>query len=242
MAFIHSPKIVTDGLIFVLDAANNKSYAGSGTNWTDLSGNNNSGSLTNGPTFNSANGGSIVFDGSNDFVLISSSSLPLFDLYTSPFTIECTIKTDIAYSSLNTFSRIISMNNGTRNIQLGMARQTPDVTPLRTFYILNDNVASLPGRVTSGDIPFGTINHVVATFNGTSTYNIYLNGVLANGVYVGNTIATYLVPSGSFTIGQRGDNAGYLNGNIYNVKIYNKALSANEVLQNFNATRGRFGV
>ncbi len=62
------PKIVTDGLILALDAANKKSYPGSGTTWTDLSGNSNTSTLINGPTFSAANGGNIVFDGTNDRV------------------------------------------------------------------------------------------------------------------------------------------------------------------------------
>ena len=67
MAFNYSPKIVTDGLVFAVDAANKKSYPGSGTTWTDLAGSND-GTLTNGPTFDSGDGGSIVFDGTDDYV------------------------------------------------------------------------------------------------------------------------------------------------------------------------------
>jgi hypothetical protein len=68
MAFFHSPRIVTDGLVLALDAANSLSYPGSGTTWTDLSGKGNNGTLVNGPTFDQANGGSIVFDGTDDYV------------------------------------------------------------------------------------------------------------------------------------------------------------------------------
>ena len=68
MAIKHSPRIVTDGLVLYLDAANTKSYPGSGTTWTDISGKSNNGTLTNGPTFDSGNKGTIVFDGSNDYV------------------------------------------------------------------------------------------------------------------------------------------------------------------------------
>ena len=74
MAFSYSPKIVTDGLVLYLDAANNRSYPGSGTTWTDLSRGGNNGTLTNGPTFNGANGGSIVFDGTNDFIDCGNAS------------------------------------------------------------------------------------------------------------------------------------------------------------------------
>ena len=74
MSLLHSPKIVTNGLVLCLDAANRKSYPGSGNIWRDLSGNGNNGTLTNGPTFSSANGGSIVFDGTDDIVLVNNSS------------------------------------------------------------------------------------------------------------------------------------------------------------------------
>jgi hypothetical protein len=78
MALAHSPRIITDGLVLCLDAANSKSYPGSGTTWRDISGNGNNGTLVNGPTFNSANGGNIVFDGSNDYVSISLETLTNF--------------------------------------------------------------------------------------------------------------------------------------------------------------------
>ena len=74
MGLAHSPSIVMNGLVLALDAANSKSYPGSGTTWTDLSGNSNTGTLTNGPTYNSANGGSIVFDGVDDGVNIPHNS------------------------------------------------------------------------------------------------------------------------------------------------------------------------
>ena len=68
MGLAHSPSLVMNGLVLALDAANPKSYPGSGTTWTDLSGRGNTGTLTNGPTYSSANGGSLVFDGTNDYV------------------------------------------------------------------------------------------------------------------------------------------------------------------------------
>ena len=68
MAFNRGPKIVTQGLVLALDAASNNSYPGSGTTWKDLSGNNNTGTLVNGPTFSSANGGTFILDGSNDYI------------------------------------------------------------------------------------------------------------------------------------------------------------------------------
>ena len=74
MALAHSPRIVTDGLVLALDAGNAKSYPGSGTAWTDLSGNSNNGTLTNGSTYSSVDGGAIVFDGSDDYVVSSNNT------------------------------------------------------------------------------------------------------------------------------------------------------------------------
>ena len=74
MSTKYSPKIITNGLVLSLDAANNKSYPRSGTTWTDLSGNSNTGTLTNGPSFNDGNQGSIVFDGINDYASLSTTT------------------------------------------------------------------------------------------------------------------------------------------------------------------------
>ena len=90
MAFFRGANVVTDGLVLALDAANTKSYPGSGTTWRDMSGNNITGSLTNGPTFNSANGGSIVFDGTNDSVIMADNSA----LNTQTPSVEVWIKTN----------------------------------------------------------------------------------------------------------------------------------------------------
>ena len=76
MATYYSPKIVTNGLVLCLDAGNTKSYSGSGTTWTDLSESATNGTLTNGPTFNSDNKGSIVFDGIDDYIAGSLTSAP----------------------------------------------------------------------------------------------------------------------------------------------------------------------
>ena len=75
MALSHSPRIVTNGLVLALDAANIKSYPGSGTTWTDLSGIGNNGTLTNGPTYSSANGGSLVFNGTDNYVSLPANSI-----------------------------------------------------------------------------------------------------------------------------------------------------------------------
>ena len=82
MGLSHSPRIVTDGLVLCLDAANSRSYPKTGTTWTDRSTSGNNGTLTNGPTFDTNNGGSIVFDGSNDSVVTSDFDLDYISIFT----------------------------------------------------------------------------------------------------------------------------------------------------------------
>ena len=90
MAINYSPKIIRDGLVLCLDAANPKSYPGTGTAWTDLSGSGNNGTLVNGPVYSSANGGSIDFDGSNDYSSLSSNIIPATGAFTVFFTYALT--------------------------------------------------------------------------------------------------------------------------------------------------------
>ena len=92
MALSHSPSIITDSLILCLDAANTKSYPGSGATWTDLSGNGNNVTLTNGPTYSSVDGGSIVFDGTNDYADFFAPNLG------TTTTVEMWVKLGAGYS------------------------------------------------------------------------------------------------------------------------------------------------
>ena len=92
----YGPKIVRSGLVLTLDAADRKSYAGSGTAWNDLSGNSINGTLTNGPTFSSVNGGSIVFDGIDDFISLGTPSALKFA--SGSFTVDMWFKTNNAVS------------------------------------------------------------------------------------------------------------------------------------------------
>ncbi len=99
MSLSRGPKTITNGLVLYLDAANKKSYPGSGTTWTDLSGNVYNGTLTNGPTFSAANMGSIVFDGTNDNIQLGNAST---FLPTSAISLNCWAKTNVtgAYKKL----------------------------------------------------------------------------------------------------------------------------------------------
>ena len=223
MAFNYSPKIVTDGLVFVVDAANKKSYLGSGTTWSDLAGSNN-GTLTNGPTFDSGNGGSIVFDGSDDYVALSDFGLP-----TTSFSCMCVFKFDAAANGNTLFNLNYAYPNS------GYLIRQKD----QKIIVFTDNGSETNIQSTS-TISNNTIYHLVVTQN-SGTCTIYLNGIqdkqasLANPV-LNSSAETSLARRGAPQVG------AYLNGNIFNAYIYNKALTSTEITQNYNALKSRFGL
>jgi hypothetical protein len=225
MAFNYSPKIVTEGLVLALDAANTKSYPGSGTTWTDLSRGGNNGTLVNGPTFNSGNGGSIVFDGVDDY---ANCGIPL--TFTNSFTLSFFIKTIYSgvklifgmYNGSGADWWIGTLSNGTLNFSFG----SPSKRDIATTTVVSDGLWRLSTCVYNKN---------------TNSIFIYLNGVLQNS---SNSLpSTVNQPGGNMTIGRFGDAAGFnWNGNLSNFQLYNRALSAQEILQNYNATKTRFGL
>ena len=226
MAFVYSPKIITNGLVLALDAADRNSYPGSGTTWTDLSGNGNNGTLTNGPTFNSGNGGSIVFDGVNDYVQ-GPTSTNLFS--NRSFTVEQWIYPDFpAADYQHSFSAWYSGTN-----QRAYVLRIYNTGILRVWYFSNDlDVAG---------ISIGSWNHITATYNTSGDLtSAYINGILINSSNVG----PYTAPSANVRIGiwhYPGVEKPF-KGRIPITKLYNRALSATEVLQNYNAQKSRFGL
>jgi hypothetical protein len=212
MAFNFSPKTVTDGLVLALDAANPKSYVSGSSVWSDLTANNYSRNLVNGPTFSSANGGSIVFDGIDDYTTI------------------------ILPQTKGTIDFWYYFNQGTTQ-KLIMGAGSP-------FSMIYNG--GIPGRWHwwngGASYEFGGLwNNVSQWINMSAVYesdtnnSMYINGVLA-------------YSSTSYSISK----ASIYNvaGNMYNpqntrfstIRTYNRALSAAEILQNYNATKGRFGL
>jgi hypothetical protein len=226
--FKNSPPIVTDGLVLYLDAANTKSYPTTGTTWNDLVGLNN-GTLTNGPTFSSDNGGSIVFDGTNDYVGSFSNYNTYFNFTTAgQFTINCFFKVT---TNSNFKAMVVSSNaaaSGVWNYGLW-------VSNTNTLFTGYDNVSKY-GNTTlvSNQIYQGTL-----TYSG-SVHTLYLNGV-NDGTFTNTGILNGI--SQELAIGRKGGySSDYFPGSIYTTQIYNRALSASEVLQNYNATKQRFNL
>ena len=220
MGITYNPKMVTDGLVLCVDAASKRSYPGTGTVWTDLVGEND-GTLTNGPTFSSANGGSIVFDGSDDTVATTlSPSL-------ASYTISMWVKTSSSSSEIYIDSYISA--NYIRLV------------------VLSTGVVQFPFResgteivsVSSTSINDGEWHHITGTRDAGVIGRVYVDGV-ADGSATDTTAGGAITPGVSLDIGRASGNR--VSGKIASVQIYNSSLTADEVLQNYLATRGRFGL
>jgi hypothetical protein len=223
--FAHSPKIVTDGLVLALDAGNTKSYVSGSTTWFDKSGFSNNGTLTNGPTFNSDNLGSIVFDGVNDFV-----EVPNFNT-ANTITVDVWVKK----TSGNIWQGWLGNWNTTGNGDSWLLTQ--DDSNRASFYIMHTNNVGDNIVDTSGIIVGNVWYNYTGTFS-NSTLSLYKNGSLVNS----KSTLQNTIYQNSLKIWCGRFSAFYLNGQLSNGKVYNRALSADEVLQNYNATKGRFGL
>ena len=226
MAVDYNPKVVVDGLVLALDAGNTKSYPGSGTAWTDTVGSNN-GTLTNGPTFSSDNGGSIVFDGTNDYVEIPDSSD--WDFGTGNFAIELFVKAD-SVSGTRPLLSVRQAGSGGWGVYFA--------SNVVTFYSDSGSVFNYSTSSNSFSTT-GVWRHVVVTRVG-NTFTTYIDGVSK-----GTGTSTNSIDNSAndvLTIGKVWPSGmTYFDGSISNLKIYKgKGFTAAEVLQNYNATKGRY--
>jgi hypothetical protein len=214
--------IVQSGLVLNLDAGVSSSYPGSGTTWTDLSGNGNHGTFTNmdGTNFNSANGGSLTFDGSNEYAPIGTSQFPFG---ASPGT-------------LSSWARTNTISAGFRwTVSYGQA-----VTSQSRFLGFNGTTYYFGGfgnDITAPGVPLNTWFNMVGVYDGTNA-SMYINGALVSGP----TAKSWNTVANNAQIGRQTNGTEYWSGNISQVQIYNRALTATEITQNFNALRGRYGL
>lgn len=223
ISIIEISSVVTTGLQLYLDAGNASSYPGSGTTWTDLSGNSRTGTLTNGPTYSGTNGGSIVFDGSNDYV-------------------QCTGSLTVTEATFVTWIK----RNGSQGTYDGILFSRGTNVTGMNFYTSNQlgyhwNNSSSTYNWSSGlTIPDATWCMIAVSVTSTSaTAYLCQTG--------GTTTATNTVNHASSLLNDikiAQDDAGnrFFNGNIAIAQLYNIALSAEQVSQNFAADRGRFGI
>jgi len=240
MATRYSPAIVTSGLVLCLDAANKVSYPGTGTSWYNLSGTINTGTLTNGPVFSNTNGGSITTDGIDDYINLGNAAS--IKMGTSNFTISTWVK--------------ILTQTGTPTYKLIITSKQSSAAAAGYGFAWNNSVNKFLWSTANGSISseiFTTntwsslvnvwANIVMIRQNGaTNNGHFYINGVyesLASAATVLNVDTTT-----NMTIANVADfyNDYWFKGTYGITQIYNRALSATEVLQNYNATKPRFGL
>jgi hypothetical protein len=234
MSGIIAPKVTTAGLLMYLDAANTKSYIGSGTTWTDISGKDRGGILENSPIFSSSNLGTFVFDGVDDRVKLQNTNT-WFPISTSAITIDTWIKSP-GLASGNTYNGIISLT-------YGLTLST--ISNGNVFFRVYDSVLLTIVNLESTGINCNDNkwHNVVGTNDGT-TSKIYIDGVFNTSTPVtfnGNTNPAWYSNPNICIVGWEVNNANRnFNGNISIVKVYNKALSDKEVLQNYNTLKSRY--
>ena len=250
MGVTYNNRIVTDGLVLCLDAASKRSYPGTGTTWTDLKGVNN-GTLTNGPTFDSANGGSIVFDGSNDQVIGTNSELLSFGdgSSDSPFSLSCWV-----YLNVNAPSSALPLISKYRSYDPFRGEYNFSVISGNKLMIqCLDGTTTIRCRRQSVDsLSANRWYNLASTYNGNSSdsgFVLYLNGeVLQSSAFGqdGSYVAMQRASDPSeLTIGAVLDEGnafyqGYFNGKVSQASVYNRALSADEIRRNYLSTKERF--
>jgi hypothetical protein len=238
MARHNNPRIATDGLVLCLDAANIKSYPGSGTTWTDLSGNGINGTFVNTPTYDSLNGGSLSFNGTNASISTSNTNLLHF-LNRAPYSFEVW-----AYPRTNTTNSYPGFID--RESNPGTGRDGYNIYYTKVGIAAGSNLIATErfgtgtvtniGTTLTDAVFFNNWHHFCTVYDGT-TLSFYRNGVsLGSGASTHNITNTVK----SLTIAVRG--GVHSDSKIPTVRFYNRALTAAEIQQNFNALRGRFGI
>lgn len=233
MATVRGPRIVTSGLVLALDAADRKSYSGSGSaSWNDLSGNNRNATLFNTPTFSSTNGGNLSFDDT----VYEYGTIPNIGTLTS-FSVEAWARTNKSLTGKVT-AIVTNQYDLVSNLNFSLGTNNTPTNYNITFGFYNG-----AWRNTTGfSMALNTWYHLVGTYNGSKII-LYANGILSTETdYAGSATS-----GGEIRIARRWDDAANLASNFFSgdipiVRIYNKALSAIEVAQNFQVNRGRFGV
>ena len=228
-----APPIVTNGLVLSLDAGNSKSYPGSGTAWSDLSGNRNTGTLANFGSqtiYNSNGGGNIVFDGTNDYVdfgiLSSINNL-------TTFTVDFWFKTNNAATEQFFISTTNAAGTKGWHVEMFNNKVLLQVYPL-TYYRQSNTILSS-----------NVWYHVSVTYLSSTNVLIYINGAVTSTTDTGGSTFTFTASDYNTLFSYYAPGVGSklpFNGNLAGLKLYNRALSASEITQNYNALKSRFNL
>lgn len=232
MGLEYTSKIVTDGLVLSLNAADNNSYPRSGTAWSDLSGYGYNGTLTNGPSFDSSNGGSVVFDGSNDYVQVTSPFGDI-DWSTRAWSFSSWMKLDTLGDKC-----LVNLNSSNSSHYI-VTNVFYNNNQSYWYFIKNSTAVQTNFTQTEGAFTTNEIFYFTMTYNGfgltTNNINFYKN----------TTLLTTTSGGGAGLSNQSGLQIGgnyWLDGNVYNFNMWNRVLTSSEILQNYNAQKSRFGL
>jgi hypothetical protein len=243
------PNTAIDGLVLYLDAANSKSYMSGSSTWIDLSRRTNNATLINGPAYDSANGGSIVFDGVDEYTTTQPGSIIFTP--TNSFTLNVIFRLSSITPNLSVASTTTSIfGNGATANSVGIGALLNNSTNSYHLYVGSRAIDQLAYIL---DIELNVPYNVTFVYDGNSQLNItpnqytYVNGILKDTRDVssglGGSFETNSFGWASFiNRAVPGGNAAAGGGVIHQCSIYNRALSATEILQNFNATKTRFGL
>ena len=225
MAYFSGPNIVTDGLVFAVDAGSDRSYPGSGTTTTNII-NSVDGTLTNGVAYVTNNGGAFDFDGTDDFIVFPDDT----NLDNQTLTMEGWVNMHSTLAQDGFF-----FEKGNVNTQYSTFMNATNIM-FRTQSLSTVDLVQSISSYTSVDTWF----HYACTY-GAGTKRIYING--AQIAQTTGLTGTIPVNTGGLFMGAYGPGVSYhLNGNIAVSRVYNKALTAAEVTQNYNAQKSRFGL
>ncbi len=226
MSYGYGKSIVTDGLVFYVDAANSNSYPGSGTDWANLSGSATA-TLTNAPTYSSNNGGDFSFDGTNDHVATT---------YDATGKINLTFCLWLNIDNFNITNGGTIFDQSTGSTGFGIRTISSDTIQL---FARNSNASSVNLFSSYTGLSTGTWYYACIKFE-TNSITTYLDGAV-NATHSATLDTISVDSSNDMEIGGRNDTTdGHLDGSIALVQIYEKALSNDEVLQNYNALKNRF--
>lgn len=230
MGFSDGPSIVTNGLVLSLDAADKNSYPGSGTVWSDLSGNNIIGTLTNGPTFDSRNGGSIFTDGTNDII-----TTPYSGSAADSYTFSAWFNNDNYSETKYVLGRGRDGAGNGWSLQLNVT--TAGIAQMGVVYTVPSTVGT--GANGTSTLALNNWYYITGVWSAGSVGRIYVNGILEGSLVItGTSLRTstngWWIGSVSTTLFTSGYNAV--------AQVYNKVLSADEITQNYEAQKSRFGL
>lgn len=236
MAIAYNPSILTNGLVLCLDAANAKSYPGSGTSWTDLTNPTTIGTLTNGPTFSSTNGGNIVFDGTDDYVNVPHNAS--YNLGTA-FTIIM-VTSGTSYTGFKNWI-VKGSGSGWSNATGWKAHTGNGSFDLSWYWVFGNGTTHVeipPFSTWSKSNDTWPFYFMAIQRQSDNSFARYLNGRYET---TASSLTGSVDTTSSMTIGG-GSGEGTINGKIALLQIYNRALTQTELNQNYNAVKSRYSL